>query len=275
MPLTFNQALEAYGIDAAQVRLLRHQGRGPTGQTPFTLWRDQRELFDAYQATQQVKDRSRLDGSMWASFVVTLEGRTVLAGLYAVQGRRPMQADWPYPLSARTAEGVDELYDLDRVELFAEFEGRLYIDWGPATRVWIQRADNQDKDIEELAATFAEPPFPGFSAFTAPLSRIMGLPRTWEGALAAARGIYLLTCPATKELYVGSATGAEGFLGRWRGYALTGHGGNVRLKSREASDYQVSILEVASSLAADADILALEVLWKRKLQSREMGLNAN
>jgi len=35
------------------------------------------------------------------------------------------------------------------------------------------------------------------------------------------------------------------------------------------------VLEVASSLASDTEILALEALWKRKLQSREMGLNAN
>lgn len=275
MPLTFNQALEAYGIEPSQVRLLRHQGRGPTGQTPFTLWRDQRELFEAYQATQQVKDRSRLDGSVWASFVVTPEGRTVLAGLYAVQGRRPMQADWPYPLSPRTIEGSDELYDLDRVELFAEFEGRLYIDWGPATRAWMQRADNQDKDIEELAATFAEPPFPGFSAFVEPLSRILSLPPTWSSALSAARGIYVLVCPRTRELYVGSATGAQGFLGRWRDYALTGHGGDVRLMSREPSDYQVAILEVGGSLDSDGDILALESRWKQKLQSRALGLNGN
>jgi hypothetical protein len=34
-------------------------------------------------------------------------------------------------------------------------------------------------------------------------------------------------------------------------------------------------LEVAGSAATFEEIIAMEVLWKRKLQSREMGLNKN
>jgi len=64
-------------------------------------------------------------------------------------------------------------------------------------------------------------------------------------------------------------------MGRWMQYVVTGHGGNVGLKSREPSDYQVSILEVAGSAATVEDILQMEILWKRKLQSQEMGLNRN
>ena len=45
--------------------------------------------------------------------------------------------------------------------------------------------------------------------------------------------------------------------------------------SREPSDYQVSILEVAGSSASDDDILKMEGRWQSKLQSREMGLNRN
>ncbi len=51
--------------------------------------------------------------------------------------------------------------------------------------------------------------------------------------------------------------------------------GNIALKSRDPSDYRVSILEVAGSSATHADIQKMEVLWKEKLQSREMGLNRN
>jgi hypothetical protein len=46
------------------------------------------------------------------------------------------------------------------------------------------------------------------------------------------------------------------------------------LKGRDPSDYQVSILETVGS-ANESDLDALEDRWKRKLQSREMGLNAN
>lgn len=107
------------------------------------------------------------------------------------------------------------------------------------------------------------------------LSRLDKLPLGWVTALKNTRGIYLLTCPRTKEQYVGAAIGMDGFWGRWQNYVQTGHGGDVALKSREPSDYQVSILEVAGSSATVEDIITMETLWKKKLQSREMGLNRN
>jgi len=275
MTLTFNMALESFGIEPANVRLLRHQARGPNGETPYSLWRSDRAHFDTYQAIQQIKNRERLQSPLWASFVVAPDGSTLFAGLYGVERAGAVPDDWPYPLSPRPADGQDELYELTYIELFSEFDGRLTIDWGGATRTWVQRADRQDKPIIEFARRFAEPPFPGFSAFVSRLSEVETLPASWTAALSAARGVYLLTCPRTKEIYVGSAIGAEGLLGRWRNYAANGHGGNVMLRSREPSNYQVSILEVAGSLDSDADILALESRWKAKLQSREMGLNAN
>lgn len=58
-------------------------------------------------------------------------------------------------------------------------------------------------------------------------------------------------------------------------YVFDGHGGNILLKSRDRSDYQVSVLEVAGTSATPSEIGAMEERWKRKLQSRDMGLNAN
>src|SRR3546814_6083265 len=59
------------------------------------------------------------------------------------------------------------------------------------------------------------------------------------------------------------------FRSRWTGYARDGHGGNIGLKSRELSDYQVSILEVCGSGLTVDEIIRVEALWKAKLQSRE------
>jgi hypothetical protein len=47
----------------------------------------------------------------------------------------------------------------------------------------------------------------------------------------------------------------------------------VALKSRTPSDYRVSILQVAGTEATTAEIIAIEERWKKKLQSKEMGLN--
>jgi hypothetical protein len=73
--------------------------------------------------------------------------------------------------------------------------------------------------------------------------------------------------------YVGSAVGAEGFWGRWMEYARDGHGGNLGMKDTADDDYQVSILEVASSSATEPDIVRLEHLWMMKLMSTSIGLN--
>jgi len=151
----------------------------------------------------------------------------------------------------------------------------LLIEWGLGARAWVQRADRQDKPIKELRGSFKEPEFPGFLNFVEPLSRLSTVPKGWIDTLRSSRGIYLLTCPRTKEQYVGSATGERGFWGRWLNYLDTGHGGNVVLKSREPSDYQVSILEVAGSSATEPEILQREAHWKIKLQTRQMGLNGN
>lgn len=151
----------------------------------------------------------------------------------------------------------------------------MTIDWGAGTRSWIQRAGSQCKPILELSRSFQEAAFPGYVRFLGNLSRLEAVPKGWIAALTAARGVYLLTCPRTREQYVGSATGESGFFGRWLTYAGDGHGGNVGLKSRDPSDYQVSILEVSGSSATVEEIIGAEQLWKAKLQSREMGLNRN
>ena len=131
-----------------------------------------------------------------------------------------------------------------------------------------QYAHKHDKAVIELQKAFKKPDFFG----PLPLSEIERLPQTWKEVLRNIKGIYLLTCPRTKEQYVGKADGQEGFLGRWEEYARNGHGGNVMLKNRERSDYQVSILEQAGTVF---DFDEAEALWKRKLQTRQMGLNGN
>jgi len=277
MPLRFSALLKQADIAPSAVRLLRHQdGRSSKGKSPYELWRDNRPAFNDYQEGQSFGNAAKLRADYWASFVVTPGGETLLAGFYSCRyvGKNEVERIWPHTIGTDPV-GTCDVYALTPDERLNDLAGRLVIAWGDAERAWIQRADNQDKVILQIRETFREPDFPGFNRFIAPLSKLEGLPTSWMAALSSSRGIYLLTCPKTREQYVGSASGAEGFFGRWSSYARDGHGGNEGLKSRDPTDYQVSILEVAGSAASLEDILALEVLWKQKLQSREMGLNKN
>lgn len=42
-----------------------------------------------------------------------------------------------------------------------------------------------------------------------------------------------------------------------------------------AADYHITILEVASTSLSLEELIQMESRWKRKLRSREFGLNAN
>jgi hypothetical protein len=240
------------------------------------LWRDNRELFEQYQSTQTVANRPKLNAPYWAVFVANHADETMFDGLYAVRYRGLLEEDTPMP----HMDGIDEagscdVYDLTLQETLSDLIGRLYIDWGKGALAWVQNASRQDKPIVQLTRHFQEPEFPGFLNFIESLSKLDSLPASWITSLKSSRGVYLLTCPKTQEQYVGSATGEDGFWGRWHDYVRTGHGGNVALKSRDPSDYQVSILEVAGSSATSDDIARMEGQWQSKLQSREMGLNRN
>ncbi|MCF3936173.1 GIY-YIG nuclease family protein [Acuticoccus sp. M5D2P5] len=275
----FTDLLCKAGIEPEHVRLLRHQTKTPMGRTPYLLWRDQRGAFEEYQSVQTVGVRARLASPIWASFVVPPAGGTLFAGLYSAERIGPADPDWIDPLYGRpgaelTQDGLD-LYQTRPMTALESYVGRLSIEWGKGARSWVQRADMQVKAIVELTKVFREDAFPGYTHFVTNVSEIQGLPLTWASALRVARGVYLLTSAKTREQHVGSATGEGGFFGRWANYAQDGHGGNLGLKSSEPSDYQISILEVAGSAATVEEIIAIEQLWKRKLQSREMGLNRN
>ncbi|WP_449470051.1 GIY-YIG nuclease family protein [Sphingobium chungangianum] len=228
---------------------------------------------------QTLRNRASLAAPIWASFVVPPSGGTLFAGIYSAERDGLADADWIDPLfgvpgATLTRDDLDR-YRTARAAYLEGYIGRLWIEWGAGARSWVQRPDRQNKPIVELTRQFREDVFPGYTHFLANISEINSLPVTWVSALRAARGVYLLTSAKTKEQYVGSATGDGGFFGRWANYAQDGHGGNIGLKSSEPSDYQVSILEVSGSAASHEEIVAIEQLWKRKLQSREMGLNRN
>ncbi len=277
MSIMFNTVLREAGVPPEAVRLIRHKdARAKRGCTPYELWRDNRPLFENYQSTQSIQNRSRLDAPYWAVFVVNLDGETMFAGLYKARYRGLLEQDTPMPhMDGIDKAGSCDVYDLELQDCLRDLVGLLFIDWGRGAKAWVQYADRRDKPIVELRREFREPSFPGYLGFVRPLSKLGSLPKSWVAALESCRGVYLLTCPQTREQYVGSACGENGFWGRWQDYMSTGHGGNEGLKNRDASDYQVSVLEVAGSSATTEDIFVMENLWKSKLQSREMGLNRN
>lgn len=269
--LTFNGILKIEGIDPYKVRLARHKTtKLDAKHSPYDLWRSADGRFERYQCIQ--RDPVFPVGDLVASFVVPPNNETLFVGVFVVAAAGKVPPGELDPVTENDVSGLI-LYRLERDNRLSQYEGKLVVTWGEGYRTWVQRAGKQDKPVFELRSKIEEPAFPGFMNLISQLSEIQSFPYSWKTTLAAVRGIYLLTCPKTKEQYVGSATGQGGFLQRWVDYVRTGHGGNVRLKSRNPSDYQVSILEVASSDLSDDEVVRREHLWMQKLKTKEMGLN--
>lgn len=271
--LTLNLLLQSAGIAPEHTRLARHKGNGINGRTAFDLWLAKNGSFERYQSIQS---KERFDVGEWlASFVVSRIGETIFAGLYKVLAIGPMDdPDAKDPLGDHSVAEC-HLYTLERQEVLSDLEGRLVIDWGPGALSWVQRADRQNKTIVELRRKAMDPPYPGHDLFKHQIRHLAEVPHDWRTTLTFVCGVYLLVCLKDGKQYVGSASGQDGFWGRWSSYATNGHGGNEGMRLVVGEDYQVSILEVAAGTAQVDDILRLEQKWKEKLLSKQYGLNWN
>jgi len=149
----------------------------------------------------------------------------------------------------------------------------LIIDWGTNYRTWVQHAEANDKPVLEIIKEVKDEAFPGFTRFCCEIDQIETIPLSWQEVLKHVRGVYLLVCNETGRQYVGSAKGEESLWGRFCEYKRTGHGGNVELKRQDLKNFQATVLEVVNS--DTQEIEQIEAAWKKKLMSREFGLNKN
>lgn len=273
--LTLNDLLSLEGVDPARTLLLRHT---KSGVDMLSTWRANRSIVEDYQSRQ----RPGLFAN--ASHAVCLipdgAGREIFGGVYVVGGHRPETLGDFEPLSGRTPDGSGEyhVHDLTRLDDFRRYEDRLVVDWttigapGPS-RSWKQWAGRNPKPVVEITDQ-TEPPFPGFTTFAHPVDELDMLPRSWREVLRSTCGVYLLTDEAGQQ-YVGSAKGAEGFLGRWQSYREGRAGGNLGLASHAVGRFRVTVLRTFDPSTPDITVEAEESAWKTKLGSRERGLNRN
>ena len=228
-----------------------------------------------FELFQRIQGKDRFKRVEWlVSFVATPLDETLFVGVYRVRGVGTAPLGMTSPVRGHDAAGKF-LYDLELDEALRDYAGRIVVDWGKGFRSWVQRPERQDKPVIEIRRTAVEPPFPGFAAFTWRIRELSSVPPSWRAALSAVSGVYLLVCRSTGRPYVGSAYGAGGFWARWESYFRRGHGGNEGMKLLPDHDYQVSILEVASSSLSDDEVIRMEARWKDKILSREFGFNRN
>jgi len=275
--LGFNSLLTAVGLAPSKVRLVRHRHKQQYQRAVYLDAIRREARFEQYQGGQgNPRVISQMSSAeALASFVADMRGETVFVGLWEVKGSRPGHLADPY--KALSLPGPHSaIIDLRRMVALDEYCGRIVVAWGGGERAWVQYAHRRDKPITELRRQAEEPVFPGFGRFACGLHEVDVLPASWLEPLRASRGVYLLIHRSSGAQYVGSATGADGFLGRWRCYS-DGHGGNLAMKElgHDAEAFDVRILETVGSASTTLDVYDLESRWKEKLGCRAHGLNRN
>jgi hypothetical protein len=264
---------------SARIKLVRHQDKRFD---VHELIRD--GYFEVYQSFQS---KPVFDCDFIVSFVGMENAKARLIGVYRVVSRVPASQSPISPDFTRRDLVNDHgfFYTLDPVPGFEDLAGRVVIDWGRAALAWHQWL--AEKEVVEVLPVGYVREFPGYLDFVLSfpeLSAIIGKPdanREWHRMLGAIAGVYLITDMRTGKQYVGSASGEAGVLGRWAQYVRTGHGGNVVLQQVLAANpgaekhFQFTLLRTLPQTLTRAEVIAYEVLYKRKLGSRVFGLNSN
>ena len=291
--LGFNDLLAKAEIDPRDVVILRHRPTEPAlNKILPALAAEQPDLFNAYQQTQSpALERAMLGVRYLASFIGREPGKALFVGLYVIGPSTAVTKPqcWKKPAYRRLLDlgmrGFEPdvrrktllWFDLASTDFCADWKGKLVIGWPPPERSWWRRAHKGSFPIlaihDESALVGAMPDWQDLALTWAELAAI---PQSWRAAMSQWRGIYHIIDTSDGKAYVGSASGMANILGRWLGYASTGHGGNQLLRARDPRHFRFSILQLVSPSTAVDDVVRLENTWKARLNTwQPQGLNLN
>lgn len=281
-PLEFNDLLRKADYDTHAVVLLRHRPWEAALRRVFAWVAGERpDLFDAYQSTHAPHVEGTLKKAQYvASFIGHEPGKALFVGLYHHRGNQPMTHAkyWSKPahrelkslgMSGFKGERASILhFDLVATPFCREWKGKLVCEWS-GERSWCRRAERNRFAIhaihEESALVKA---MPDWQTIVLSWAELKTLPKSWKTAMSQWRGIYFIFDKKSRQGYVGSAYGAQNLLGRWLGYAATGHGGNRLLKTCHPQDFAFSLLERVSPDLPAEQVITLENRWKDRLCTR-------
>lgn len=288
--LDFTALLKMEGFDPGEVLVVRHTPKEKSLKRVMPwLVAERPDLFLAYQRIQwSTLEKAMTRGRYFASFVAQDAGTATFAGIYRIgewetldyEGycRFPGNAELEaLGMSGRQPDMDDCLaFGLRPLDSFADWVGRLVINWPVPHRLWWRWARNASFPV---AAIERESRFvrgmPAWHELVLGWNELNNLPESWRAVLGQWRGIYLIYDIARQAGYVGAAYGKDNILGRWLTYARTGHGGNVGLRRSNPADLRFSILQRTSPDLEPGEVVALEAGWKERLHTREFGLNRN
>lgn len=299
--MNFNDMLQSKNIDPESVVVFRHRPTEPELRKVLPwLAAERPELFNAYQQTQgstKVENAlKRLVGYGYvASFIGHEPGRALFAGLYHIDGSRPLTPEqfqqaavyqqlanfggslWFTQQHAQEGRPTVEWFELSATEFYSKWKGKLVVDWPPPERSWWRRAHRNVLSIHAVREESAfDAKMPEWQEINLTWEELKILPSRWKQVMSQWRGIYYIFDESGCKGYVGSAYGENNLIGRWENYGATGHGGNVLLRKRDPRNFRFSILERVSPDLEPSAVISIESSWKDRLHTyAPQGLNDN
>ena len=278
--LHFSDILINAGLDPAKVQLIRHAMNDKDFRACY-----EKNMVKEYTGEQKKDFNKGYD--YWAVFISGKGTEARFYKLYRVGAVVPrclevMPKDYPCPQAFETP---GDYYELEYADILKEFENRLIIKWGDATRVWHQKGTTE-KEIVAIQTSHNEE-FVGYENVVLPYEKLKEVVendvdyKLWHTALYNVKAVYLILDVKNGQQYVGSAYGNRGLLERWECYVDTFHGNNKLMREVICDHpdryqfFQFSILQIFSMSTPDDIIINAENLWKRKLGTKEYGMNAN
>ena len=294
-----NDLLQKAQIDPRWVFVMRHT---PTERRLSRVlpWiaAEHQAAFNAYQSFQGSKlEKSMLavKGKGYVASFIGQDAKTALfVGLYKINGSRALTRGeyWATPENQFLAShGMAGFADTDLREhihhfdlqhcgdFYAEWKGRMIIQWPPPQISWWRRAHRSGPNMAihaVLEESALEERMPVWSDISLEWKHLDVIPKSWLARMDQWRCIYFIKDTVRNLGYVGSAYGKFNLVGRWKEYAVTGHGDNKHLRDSDKANLVFSILQLLPPDMEETEVFAAETNWKRRLDTAwPRGLNAN
>lgn len=268
------------GINPNEVKLIRHA-------LSHKKFRTYYEEGKVKEYTQHQKKGFSKGYNYWMVFISDGGSLARFEGLYKVLDEVP-DTEENKPIGSLDIEefnGEGSIFSIDKIDVLADYEGKLIIEWGNSARSWAQKGTTE-KAIVAIQARQLKV-FEGFEKLILSYDELKEIVKgkhiyeSWHTALSSVYAVYLITDTVSGKQYVGSAYNKGGLLGRWEVYVETGHGYNKKMIELlgEFSDryrqFEFSVLQILPKNMSDDEVIHVENLWKRKLHTRDFGLNDN
>ena len=227
-------------------------------------------LAGAFKEWQEDQHKENFNRPYVLSLIMLKSDEWLFAGVYSVIG-------------VKKNRNGRFCYKTELTDIGADLIGRVIVQFKRGFRQSYCCLENYLDQLEvvEIRREVFIKPFPGYDKVNISWLELASVINTesWKTGLSNQKGVYLITDTSNGKMYVGSATGSDMILGRWRSYIENGHGGNKELKKISfkhiKSYFKYTILDVYKANTDDAIILEREQWWKDVLLTREYGLNGN